>query len=181
MDSNRDINAQLRWLVAKENPPSIAHVALTAIATVLSYFVACRFHLPEAYWGPNVDSDRDAADTQRRALPVAVQYIAGTAGGAAVGAAINAYRHGSMSAFPAAIVLVGLLCVILRVERSAFRYAGITLVIAMLVPRSTSGRLVALHRFLEVSIGIAVGLALFMIWQRIGLRLSVKTSQASSA
>lgn len=180
MDMNRDINAQLRWLVAKENPPSIAHVALTAIATVLSYIVARLFRLPEAYWAP-MSTLIVMQLTLSAALPIAVQYIAGTAGGAAVGAAIDAYRHGSMLAFAAAIVFVGVLCVLLRVERSAFRYAGITLVIVMLVPRSTSGRLVALHRFFEVSIGIAVGLALFAIWQKIGLRLSVKTSQASSA
>jgi uncharacterized membrane protein YgaE (UPF0421/DUF939 family) len=118
--------------------------------------------------------------TLSAALPVAVQYVAGTATGAAVGAAIDAYGHGSVWAFAAAVVFVGLLCVVLHVERSAFRYASITLVIVMLVPRSTSARLVALHRFFEVSIGIAVGLALFAIWQRIILRLSVKVKQASS-
>jgi hypothetical protein len=58
--------------------------------------------------------------------------------------------------------------------------ANITLAIVMLVPRSTSARLVALHRFFEVSIGIAVGLALFAIWQKIDLRLSVRAKQASS-
>lgn len=175
MVNNRDINGQLRWIVAKENPPSLAHVALTAITTVLSYLIARLFGLPEAYWAP-MSTLIVMQLTLSAALPVAVQYIAGTAVGAAVGAAIDAYRHGSMLAFAAAVVFVGFLCVVLRVERSAFRYAGITLVIVMLVPRSTSGRLVALHRFFEVSIGIGVGLALFAIWQRIGLRLSIKTS-----
>ncbi len=179
MVSNPGIDGQLRWIIAKENPQSIAHVGLAAIAALVSYLIAHLFRLPEAYWAP-MSTLIVMQLTLNAALPVAAQYVAGTAVGAAVGAAIDAYGHGSVWAFAAAVVFVGLMCVVLRVERSAFRYASITLVIVMLVPRSTSARLVALHRFFEVSIGIAVGLALFAIWQRIGLRLSVKASQASS-
>ena len=51
-----------------------------------------------------------------------------------------------------------------RVEKSAYRYASITLAIVMLVPRSTSAWLVAIHRFFEVSLGIAVGLMLSAFW-----------------
>ena len=76
--------------------------------------------------------------------------------------------------------MIGLLCVALRVERSAYRYASITLAIVMLVPRSGSGRLVAIHRFFEVSIGIAVGLAFFALWTRIGRGILDKANQASS-
>jgi len=83
-------------------------------------------------------------------------------------------------AFGVAAFIIGLLCVVLRVERSAYRYASITLAIVMLVPRSTSGRLVAVHRFFEVSIGIAVGLAFFALWSRIGRGVSANASQASS-
>jgi uncharacterized membrane protein YccC len=179
MVSYRDIHGQLRWIIAKENPPSIAHVGLASIAALVSYLIAHLFRLTEAYWAP-MSTLIVMQMTLNAALPVAVQYIAGTAAGAAVGAATDACGHGSVWAFAAAVVFIGLLCVVLRVERSAFRYASITLVIVMLVPRSTSARLVALHRFFEVSIGIAVGLALFAIWQRIDLRLSVKASQTSS-
>jgi hypothetical protein len=51
-----------------------------------------------------------------------------------------------------------------RVERSAYRYASITLAIVMLVPRSTSAWLVAIHRFFEVSLDIAAGLMLSAFW-----------------
>jgi uncharacterized membrane protein YccC len=180
MVSNGDINGQLRWIIAKQNPPSIAHVGLTAIAVVASYMIARLFRLPEAYWAP-MSTLIVMQVTLSAALPIAVQYVAGTAVGAAVGAVTDAYRPESVWAFAVAVIFVGLLCVVLRVERSAFRYASITLVIVMLVPRSTNARLVALHRFFEVSIGIAVGLALFAIWQRITPRLSVKATQASAA
>ena len=179
MLSDRGTNGQLRWIIAKENPLSIAHVCLAAIAALVSYLIATLFRLPEAYWAP-MSTLIVMQLTFSAALPVAVQYVAGTAAGAAVGAATDAYAHGSVWAFAAAVIFIGFLCVVFRVERSSFRYASITLVIVMLVPRSMSARIVALHRFFEVSIGIAVGLALFAIWQGVALRLSVKAREVSS-
>lgn len=179
MVDNCDMSGQLRkWVIANDNPPSIAHVVLSALAAVVSYVIAGLFRLPEAYWAP-MSTLIVMQLTLSAAFPIAVQYVVGTAVGAAGGAATDTYFHTSVRAFGAAIV-VGLLCVALRTETSAFRYASITLVIVMLVPRSTSGRLVALHRFFEVSIGIAVGLVLFAVWQKIDLEFSVKVSPASS-
>jgi uncharacterized membrane protein YccC len=178
MFSDRGINGHLRWIIAKENPLSISHVCLAATAALVSYLVAALFHLPEAYWAP-MSTLIVMQLTFNAALPVGAQYVAGTAAGATVGAVIDAYVHGSVWAFAAAIFFIGTLCVVLRVERSSFRYASITLVIVMLVPRSTSARLIALHRFFEVSIGIAVGLVLFAIWHRVALILSVRTREVS--
>jgi uncharacterized membrane protein YccC len=179
MFDDRGTNSLLRWIIAKQNPPSIGHVCLAAIAALVSYLVAALFRLPEAYWAP-MSTLIVMQITFRAALPVAVQYVAGTAAGATVGAATDACVHGSVWAFAAAVVFIGVLCVVLRVERSSFRYASITLVIVMLVPRSMSARLVALHRFFEVSIGIAVGLALFAIWQGVALRHSANAREVSS-
>ena len=179
MINNSDINGQVRaWVIAKDNPPSIAQAVLIAVASIVSYLIARLFGLPEAYWAP-MSTLIVMKLTLSAALPIAVQYIAGTAVGAAVGAVTGIYFHASVWTFGVAVILVGLVCVALRVERSAFRYASITLAIVMLVPRSASARSVALHRFFEVSIGIAVGLALFAIWQNIDLRLSVHARQAS--
>jgi uncharacterized membrane protein YccC len=179
MVDNRDMSAQLRkWVIAQDNPPSIAHVVLSALTAVVSYVIARLFRLPEAYWAP-MSTLLVMQLTLSAAFPIAVQYVVGTAVGAAVGAVADIYFHTSVSAFGAAIVLVGLLCVALRVERSAFRYTSVTLAMVMLVPRSTSGRLVALHRFFEVSIGIAVGLVIFTVWQKMDLKFSVKVRHAS--
>jgi len=180
MVDNRDISAQLRrWVIAQNNPPSIAYVVLSALAAVLSYVIACLFGLPEAYWAP-MSTLIVMKLTLDAAFPIAVQYVVGTAVGAAFGAMTDIYFHTSIWAFGATIVLVGLLCVVLRIERSAFRYASITLVIVMLVPRSSSGGLVALHRFFEVSIGITIGLVLFALWQKMDLKFSIKERHASS-
>lgn len=178
MVDNHDVSAYLRqWVIAQKNPPSIAHVILSALTAVLSYLIARMFHLQEAYWAP-MTTLLVLQLTLSAAFPIAAQYILGTAVGAIVGAVSDIYFHGSVAAFGAAIVLMGLLCVALRVERSAFRYASITLAIVMLVPRSTSARLVALHRFLEVSIGIGVGLVLFAVWQKIDAKLPAKMARA---
>jgi len=173
------INGQLRWILAKDNPLSIAQVCLAATAAVVSYSIARLFRLPEAYWAP-MSTLIVMQLTLSAAFPIAVQYVAGTAAGAAVGAVTDSYFHASVWGFEAAVILVGLLCVVLRVERSAFRYASVTLVIVLLVPRPTTAPITALHRFYEVSIGIAVGLVLFAMWQRLGLILSARSRQASS-
>lgn len=178
MADNHDVTAQLRdWVIAQKNPTSIAHVILSALTAVLSYLIARMFHLQEAYWAP-MTTLLVMQLTLSAAFPIAAQYILGTAVGAIVGAVSDIYFHGNVAAFGAAVVLVGLLCVALRVERSAFRYASITLAIVMLVPRSTSARLVALHRFFEVSIGIGVGLVLFAVWQKIDLKFPAKVNNA---
>jgi len=180
MIDNLDMSEQLReWVIARRDPPSIAHVLLCALAATVSYVIARLFRLPEAYWAP-MSALIVMQLTLRAAFPIAVQYVVGTAIGAAVGAVSDIYFHTSVRALGAAIVLVGLLCVALHIERSAFRYANITLVIVMLVPRSTSGGLVAFRRFWEVSIGIAVGLILFAVWQKIDLKFLVKASDAPS-
>jgi len=60
--------------------------------------------------------------------------------------------------------LLGVLTAALHLDRSAFRFAGITLAIVMLVTRTQSAWIVAAHRFVEVSIGIVIGLLLTAVW-----------------
>jgi uncharacterized membrane protein YgaE (UPF0421/DUF939 family) len=156
------------WVIAKDDPPTVDHVVQTAVAAVLSYMTARLFRLPEAYWAPMstvivMQTNLDAA------LPVSVQHFAGTAIGAAIGAVTATYFGESVWWFGAAVFVTGLVCVALRIERSAYRYASVTLVIVMLVTRTGRAPSVAIHRFFEVSIGIAVGLLLFALWPEIGL------------
>jgi uncharacterized membrane protein YccC len=152
-----------KLIFTRENPSSLLNAARTAVAAIVSYLVARLFGLPEAYWAA-ISTLIVMQSTLGAALPVSVQRFAGTAIGAAVGAATATYLPGSVWAFGIAIFLVGILCAGFRVERSAYRYASITLAIVMLVPRSTSAWLVAIHRFFEVSLGIAVGLMLSAFW-----------------
>ena len=152
-----------KLIVARENPSSLVHAARTAMAAVVSYLIARLFRLPEAYWAP-ISTLIVMQSTLGAALPISVQRFTGTAIGAAVGAAAATYFRGSVWAFGIAVFVIGMLCALLRVERSAYRYASITLTIVMLVTRSTSAWLIAVHRFFEVSLGIAVGLLLSALW-----------------
>jgi uncharacterized membrane protein YgaE (UPF0421/DUF939 family) len=70
----------------------------------------------------------------------------------------------NIAVFGAGVFALGVLCAILRVERGAYRYAGITLVIVMLIARTQPPWIVAIHRFVEISMGIAVGLILTAVW-----------------
>ena len=88
-----------------------------------------------------------------------VQRFAGTAVGAVVGAATSMMFPGSIALFVLDLWAVGLLGTVLPIDHSAHRYAGVTLAIVMIVPRPASPWLIAMHRFCEVSIGIAVSLA----------------------
>ena len=84
--------------------------------------------------------------------------------GGAVGGFLSSYVGGNLIAFGAAMAGTGLVCLLLKVDRSAYRFAGITLTIIMLVPRATSPWIVAIHRCVEVSLGIAVALVLAAVW-----------------
>jgi uncharacterized membrane protein YgaE (UPF0421/DUF939 family) len=150
-------------IIARENPSSLGHAARNAVAAIVSYLVARLFGLPEAYWAP-ISTLIVIQSTVGAALPISVQSFAGTAIGAALGAATATYFRGSLWAFGITVFLIGLLCAVVHVERSVYRYASITLAIVMLAPRSTSAWLIATHRFFEVSLGIVVGLVFCALW-----------------
>jgi uncharacterized membrane protein YccC len=125
--------------------------------------VARLFRLPEAYWAA-ISTLIVMQSTLGAALPISAQRFAGTAVGAAVGALVGSYFPGNILVFGIAVFVIGLFCALFRVERSAYRYASVTLAIVMLVTRANREWVIAVHRFLEVSIGIAVGLALTAFW-----------------
>ena len=152
----------LNPIIAKNNPLSIEHSARTAVAAVVSLFVARWFGLSESYWAA-IATLMVMQSTLGATLPVSVQRLAGTALGAAVGALAGTYYPGNAFVFGGCILILGIVFVPFRLERNAYRYAGITLAIIMLVP-GHSGWIAALHRFFEVSVGIAVGLALSALW-----------------
>jgi uncharacterized membrane protein YgaE (UPF0421/DUF939 family) len=88
-------------------------------------------------------------------LMVSTQRLIGTAIGAAAGALTATFFHANLIAFGAAVLGIGLLCTLLRLEKGAYRYAGVTLAVVMLIPRADNDWLIAVHRFIEVSLGIA--------------------------
>ena len=149
--------------LAPLNLQLLAHSARTALAAVVSLLVARLFHLPEPYWAA-ISTLVVMQSTLGAALTVSEQRFAGTALGAALGALAATYFGASIISFSVAVFLAGLVCALLRLDLSAYRFASITLAIVILAAHERAAWLVALHRFIEVSLGIAIGLAFTALW-----------------
>jgi len=139
------------------------HSIRTAVAAVASLLIARFCRLPDAYWAA-ITTLVVMQSTLGAAWSVSKQRFAGTALGAAMGALLTAYAAQNVAVFGAGIFVLGLICALLRIGRNAFRYAGITLAIVMLIARAEPAWMIAIHRFLEISVGIAVGLLATAVW-----------------
>jgi len=151
------------WLAAELNRQALVHSARTAVAALVSLAVARAFRLPEAYWAA-ITALVVMQSTLGAALEVSRTRFAGTALGALVGALVAAYFPQSILVFAVVVFGIGLLSAALHLDRTAYRFASITLAIIMLVERNKPAWVIATHRFVEVSVGIVVALALTAIW-----------------
>jgi hypothetical protein len=70
----------------------------------------------------------------------------------------------NLAASALGIFFLGLLSFGFRLEQTAYRYASVTLTIIVLIPRTNPAWIVGLHRFIEVSVGIVVALAVVALW-----------------
>jgi uncharacterized membrane protein YgaE (UPF0421/DUF939 family) len=141
----------------------VIHVVRTTIAALVSLLVARLFRLPEAYWA-TVTTLVVMQSTFGAAFTVSWHRFLGSAIGAAAGALLATYFGSNAAMFAVGIFVMGILCAILRLDRVAYRFAGVTLAIVMLIARSSPPWIVAVHRFIEVSVGIAVALAITAVW-----------------
>src|SRR5437879_10263891 len=157
------MGAMKLWTWRKEELPSLSHALRTAVAATLSVVIARLVGMPEAYWAA-IATLVVMQSTLGATLTLSIERIVATAVGASVGAVEANYFGGNLIVFALAIVLIGLLSIASRLEKTAYRYASITLAIIVLIPRSNPAWIVALHRFLEVSVGIIVALMVVAIW-----------------
>ena len=151
------------WAGDKKNLPSITHAIRTAVAVTVSVIIARLMQMPEAYWAA-IATLIVIQSTFGATLTLSLDRIVATAVGASIGALEINYFGANLVAFTLAIVLIGLLSIAFRLEKSAYHYASITLAIIVLIPRSAPAWTIALHRFLEVSVGIIVALAVVALW-----------------
>lgn len=138
--------------------------ARTAVGTVASLLLArSLLRLPEFYWAPisTIVILLSTIDP----LSLAWQRFAGTALGAALGALLAMFFPGTnWVVYGCAIFLCGIFCGLLRLE-SAYRFAAIALSIVMLIAHAAPPWQIAVHRFVEVSLGIAVALIVTIVWK----------------
>jgi len=154
------------------NVMTLRHSARTAVAAMAAIVVARLFALPETYWAALttlIVMQSELGDT----LGISVRQLVGTVLGVAVGTLLAEYFGSNLLAFGGGLFLLGVLCPLVArthqrlpeyLDKTAYRYASVALIIVMLVVRYNSAWVVALHRFIEVSIGITVGLVLTLLW-----------------
>jgi uncharacterized membrane protein YgaE (UPF0421/DUF939 family) len=133
------------------------------VAGLASLLVARLFRLPEAYWAP-ITTLVITQSSLGAALAVSRERILGTLFGAAVGALAASHFGSGVLIFGVSIFILGLLCTVVHFDRAAYRFAGVTLAIVVLVPRSGPPWRIAIHRCAEVLIGIGVALLLAVLW-----------------
>jgi uncharacterized membrane protein YccC len=143
--------------------PFVEDSARTAVAAVASLLLARLFRLPEGYWAA-VTAIIVMQSSLGSALTISAQRLAGTALGTTTAVVLKTYFGSGVAAFGLAIFAMGLICMVLGLERNAYRFAGITLTIVTLVGYTQPPWVIAAHRFAEVSLGIVVGVGLAALW-----------------
>jgi uncharacterized membrane protein YgaE (UPF0421/DUF939 family) len=164
-NSDADLLSLKRMRNPKAALDTVLDSARATLAAVGSLLLARLLKLPESYWAPIsaiviIESTIDART-------LSWQRFAGTALGAVLGAIIATFFSGTLPVYAAAIFLCGMLCWLFRM-RGAYRFAAITLSIILLIAHQRPAWIVASHRFVEVSVGVAVALAISEVWPRRG-------------
>jgi uncharacterized membrane protein YgaE (UPF0421/DUF939 family) len=133
------------------------------VAAVASVLAARLFHAHETYWAP-ITTLVITQSSLGTALAVSGERFIGTVIGAALGALMASYFGLHVLVFGIGVFILGFLTAAVHSDRSAYRFAGVTLAIVLLVPRTGPASEVALHRFSEVCIGLGVALFLTVVW-----------------
>jgi uncharacterized membrane protein YgaE (UPF0421/DUF939 family) len=134
----------------------------TTLATLLSLLLARALKLPEFYWAPISTIVIVLSPTDP--LTLAWQRFAGTALGAALGALIAMSFGSNWMVYGAGIFVCGILSALFGLS-GAYRFAAITLSVVLLIAPTRPPWIVAAHRFVEVSLGIAVALLVTTVWR----------------
>jgi uncharacterized membrane protein YgaE (UPF0421/DUF939 family) len=145
------------------NLVSVLDSVRTTLAALAALLLARLLKMPEYYWAPI--STIVVVQSTIPPLTLGWQRFVGTALGAVLGAALATFFRSSAVVYAVGILLCGLLARLLRVG-GAYRFAAITLSIVLLIPRTRAAWLIGWHRFLEVSLGIAVALVVTTAWPR---------------
>ena len=142
---------------------SSLHIARTTLAAAASALIAHACHLPEPMWAI-ITAFVVTQSSLGATWEVSRQRLAGSILGSILGALLAiSFRHDLLVLMIGAFVM-GWICKFLRLSHSAYRFAGVTLVI-IAMPRYDNPSWVAVHRCLEVCVGIVCGMAVLAVWR----------------
>jgi len=132
------------------------------LATVVSVLAARACGLPEQFWAV-VTTVLVMQSSLGAAWEISLQRLIGTVIGGVTGAVWAAWFPHSLPVLALGMLVMGAICGLLRQSQSAYRFAGITLIIIAVPSYSGPSWIIALHRFLEVCVGIVVGMGVLSL------------------
>jgi uncharacterized membrane protein YgaE (UPF0421/DUF939 family) len=139
------------------------HAVRTGVGAALSLGAARLLGMPEAFWAP-VTTLIVLQSTLGAAWDISKARLIGNVLGAASGGVVLTYLGTNMIVLGPMIFVFGLICSLLHLGQPAYRFAGITYAIITLTVRASAPWVIAVHRFIEVSLGIVVALLLVAVW-----------------
>lgn len=128
--------------------------------------------MPEPYWAA-ITTLIVMQSNLKSTLALSVRRLIGTAMGVTLGALLFKCFGSAIPIFGLGVLVAGLACMAIGrvaskfsdyVDRTAYRYAGVALAIVLLIPHSFGIWKIAMDRFIEVSVGILVALAITKFW-----------------
>ncbi len=134
----------------------------TALAAGLAYWITQVFQMPGGYWAA-ISAIVVMQSEVGATVAASRDRFAGTAMGGLVGWITALIRHHHIVLFALAVLVVMMLCSAFHFK-NAGRLGGVTVAIIILIPHTGPVWHVALERFLEVSLGIIVSLAIALAW-----------------
>jgi uncharacterized membrane protein YgaE (UPF0421/DUF939 family) len=138
----------------KETIAHIIHAVKTGLAAVLAMYLARFLGLPESYWAAISAIIVMYSDLSRTLRASGYRFL-GTAIGVTIGAGFAEFFGTRLWAFGMAVAITLLVCGFLGLADAA-RLAGVAVAIVMLISHPGRPWTAALHRFLEVSLGIVI-------------------------
>lgn len=148
---------------------ALQDAALTALAAWLSYTTSSLIGLQEGYWAAISSIIVMQSEFRLTEISGHDRFI-GTAVGALIALPCALYGQNRSWIFALAVALTVFICQLMKVSGAA-RLAGVTVAVIVLIPHTDSIWRVALFRFLEVSWGIAIALALALFAEWIKKRI----------
>jgi uncharacterized membrane protein YccC len=139
------------------------HSLLTAVAVIVCLMLAGLLHLKESYWAAISVMVVMQPDT-KLTVSAARDRLLGTAVGAVMGWLAALVWHGNVLVFGLAVAISLAVCGILGLK-NAKRLAGATICLVVLVPAAGPKWRMALDRFVAVSFGIIVAVAISVLLQ----------------
>jgi len=141
----------------------------SALVAVFCYATVSRVpSLREPYWAP-IAAVVVLYPEREATKKAAFDRFSGTLIGCVIGWGSAIWWHENILLYGVAIVAAVAVCTLLRLE-NASRLCAVAVTVLTLVPHLESAHWVALHRFLEVSYGVACALGYTLVADFVGAR-----------